>query len=144
MAPKSSMLVASLSVWMYAAIACAALPFFYALPQLKDLGSMAPLIAALVVGALVSVPLSLVVRRMSGFDAPDKNLWGAFSAREAMFFGVVCWGMPVGLMFVVNEFLEHSNPFALVSAVIVWPTAGVAFGLLARWLAQRRVAGQVA
>jgi len=142
--PKSSMLVASLSIWMYAAITCAALPFLFAVPQLKTVGSMAPLIAALIVGALVSVPLSILVRRLSGFSAPKGNVWAMLTAREAVFFGVICWGMPLGLMFVVNEFLEHSDPFAVVTSAIIWPVSGVAFGLLARWLGQRRGVGETA
>ncbi len=75
MSQKSSMLVACLGVWMYAAVSCAALPFLFAVPQLKAVGSMAPLIAALVIGALVGVPLSIVVRRLSGFSAPKENVW---------------------------------------------------------------------
>ncbi len=50
--------------------------------------------------------------------------------------------MPVGLMFAVNEFLEYSSPFAIVSAIIIWPVSGIAFGLLARWQAQRRGGSQ--
>jgi hypothetical protein len=144
MSPKSSMLVVSLSIWMYAAITCAALPFFYAVPQLKSVGSMAPLIAALIVGALVSVPLSLAVRRLSGFNTPQKNVWATLTAREAVFFGIMCWGLPLGLMFALNEFLETSNPFTIVASVVVWPASGVAFGLLARWLGQRRGVGETA
>ncbi len=144
MPPKSNMLVASLSIWMYAAITCAALPFLYAVPQLKTVGSMAPLIAALIVGALVGVPLSILVRRLSGFSAPQGNVWAMLTAREAVFFGIMCWGIPLGLMFAVNEFLEHSDPFAVVTSAIVWPASGVAFGLLARWRGQRRSGGEMA
>ena len=144
MPPKSNMLIASLGIWMYAAITCAALPFFYAVPQLKSMGSMAPLIAALIVGALVGVPLSIVVRRMTGFSAPQKNVWAMLTAREAIIFGIICWGLPLGLMFAVNEFLEYANPFAVVTSAIVWPVSGVAFGLLARWLGQRRGVSETA
>jgi hypothetical protein len=144
MPPKSSLLVACLAGWMYAAVSCAALPFLHALPQLKGIGQMAPLIAALAVGALVAVPLSLLASRLSGFAAPgsDKNIWGALTAREAMLYGIVTWGAPVGLMFVVNEFLLSSNPVAAIPQVILWPASGMAFGLLMRWQAQRRGAGQ--
>jgi len=144
MSLKSNMLVASLSIWMYAAVMCAALPFLYAVPQLKTVGSMAPLIAALIVGALVSVPLSIAVHRMSGFDAPKGNVWAMLTAREAVFFGIMCWGLPLGLMFALNEFLETSNPFTVVTSVIVWPASGIAFGLLARWLGRRRGASETA
>lgn len=139
MPPKASLLVASMSAWMYAAVSCAALPFCYAVPQLMTAGGMAPLIAALVVGALVSVPLSIVMRRLSGFATPEKNVWATLTTREAIVFGVVSWGVPVGLMFVVNEFLERADPIAVVPAVITWPLADIAFGLLSRWLAQRRI-----
>lgn len=144
MSPKSSMLVASLGIWMYAAISCAALPFLYAVPRLKSVGSMAPLIAALIVGALVGVPLSIAVRRLSGFSAPQKNVWAMLTAREAVFFGIVCWGVPLGLMFAVNEFLEYADPFAAVTLAVIWPVTGVAFGLLARWLGRRRGIGEIA
>jgi len=142
MSQKSSMLIACLGSWMYAAVTCAALPFLHALPQLNGIGPMAPLIAALVIGALVGVPLSIVVRRLSGFSAPEKNVWGALTVREAVLYGIIAWGMPIGLMFVVNEFLQNSDPFAVVTAAIIWPLSGVAFGLLARWQAQRRSGSQ--
>jgi len=144
MSQKSSMLVACLGSWMYAAVSCASLPFLHAVPQLKSIGPMAPLIAALIIGALVGVPLSMVVRRLSGFSSPrsDKNTWGALTAREAVLYGIIAWGIPVGLMFVVNEFLQNSKPFAVVSMVVVWPASGIAFGLLARWQAQRRSGSQ--
>ena len=144
MSQKSSMLIACLGIWMYAAVSCAALPFLHAVPQLTSLGPMAPLIAALILGALVGVPLSIVVRRMSGFSAPEKNVWGPLTAREAVVFGITSWGLPLGLMFAVNEFLQSSDPFVIVSAAIVWPASGVAFGLLARWLGQRRRGSEMA
>jgi hypothetical protein len=143
MPPKSSLLFVSLSTWMYAAVSCAALPFCYAVPQLKAMGGTVPLLAALVVGALVSIPLSLIVRRMSGFSVPEKNVWSLLTAREAAAFGVMSWGVPVGLMFVVNEFLDRADPIAVIPAVVIWPLAGIAFGLLARWLAQRRGAREL-
>lgn len=144
MSQRISMLFACLGIWMYAAVACAALPFLHAAPQLKSIGPMAPLIAALIIGALVSVSLSIIVRRLSGFGSPrsEKSSWAALTTQEAVFFGIVCWGLPMGLMFVVNEFLEYSNPFAVVPAAVVWPVSGIAFGLMARWQAQRRCGSQ--
>jgi len=56
----------------------------------------------------------------------------------------MCWSLPLGLMFALNEFLETSNPFTIVASVVVWPASGVAFGLLARWLGQRRGVGETA
>jgi len=142
MSQKPSMLVACLGIWMYAAVSCAALPFLHALPQLKSIGPMAPLIAALVIGALVGVPLSIAVRRLSGFSAPEKNVWAMLTAREAVFFGIIAWGVPLGLMFVVNDFLATSDMFVAVPHLVIWPLTGIAFGLLARWQAQRRIASQ--
>lgn len=138
MSPKASMLVAGLGAWMYAATACAALPFLYAIPQLKGAGSMAPLIAALSLGAVVCIPLSISARRMSGLPAPEKNMWAMLTAGEAVFFGVICWGMPLGLMFATDEFLQSADAFAVVPEAITWLLTGVAFGLVARWQAQRR------
>jgi hypothetical protein len=141
MPPKSSMLVACLGIWMYAAVSCAALPFLYAVPQLKSMGPMAPLIAALVIGALVGVPLSIVVRRLSGFSSPssEKNIWATLTAREAMIYGIISWGVPLGLMFVVNDFLATSDPSVAVPQLIIWPVTGIAFGLMLRWQARRRI-----
>jgi len=144
MSQKPSMVIACLGIWMYAAVSCAALPFLHALPQLKSIGPMAPLIAALIIGALVGVPLSIVVRRLSGFGSPrsEKNVWAALTAREAVLYGIICWGVPLGLMFVVNDFLVSSDLFVAVPQLVIWPVTGIAFGLLARWLAQRRIASQ--
>lgn len=138
MPQRPSMIIACLGSWMYAAVSCAALPFLHASADLKSMGAMAPLIAALVIGALVGVPLSIAVRCVSGFGAPDKDAWASLNKREAVFFGIVSWGIPLGLMFAVNDFLEHSSRLALVTGGIIWPVSGIAFGLLARQLAQRR------
>lgn len=144
MTTKSNMLVVSLSTWMYAATSCAVLPFLHALPQLKSIGSMAPLVAALVVGALAGIPLSILVRRLSGVDSPrsEANAWATLTAGEAALFGIITWGLPVGLMFVVNEFLQSSNPFVAVPGFIIWPASGTMFGLIARWQAMRRSGNQ--
>ncbi len=141
MSQKPSILIACLGIWMYAAVTCAALPFLHALPQLKSIGSMAPLIAALVLGALVGVPLSIVVRRMSGFSSPrtDKNVWAALTALEAALYGIIAWGMPLGLMFIVNDFLGSPDIFAAVPELIIWLATGIAFGLMLRWQSKRRV-----
>jgi hypothetical protein len=146
MSPKSTMLVVCLSTWMYAAISCAALPILHALPTLKSIGSFVPLFAALVAGALIGVPMSITVHRLCGLSSSksEKNVWGDLTTREAAIFGIVCWGVPVGLMFVVHEFLQSSDPFVAVSGFIIWPASGVAFGLIMRWLARRRSGSQVA
>jgi len=145
MSPKPAMLITSLSIWMYAAIMCAALPFLYAMPQLVAAGSIAPLIAAAIMGAGVGVPLTIAVRRRTGFGgALQKNAWATLTTREAVFFGIVCWGLPLGLIFVLDEFLKSSDPIAAVPAAIVWPLSGVAFGPAARWLGRRRAVSETA
>jgi len=138
MNPKSAMLSAILSAWMFAAVSCAAMPFVHAVPSLKGgTGNFRPLLAAIVIGAAASVPLSFVVRRLCDLGAPTKNAWGSFAPREAAFFGIIGWGIPLGLMFAVNEFLASSQFTVLVPAFIIWPLAGIAFGLLMRWMVRR-------
>lgn len=138
MNPKSAMLSAIVSTWMFAATSCTALPFVYAVPSLRGgTGNIIPLLAAMVIGAAVSVPLSLVVRRLCDLAAPTKSTWGSFGQREAAFFGIIAWGLPLGLMFAVNEFLASSRFSVLAPAFIIWPLAGIAFGLVMRWLARR-------
>jgi hypothetical protein len=144
MSQKPSMLFACLAVWMYAAVACAALPFLYALPQLKSLGVMAPMIAALMIGVVAGLPLSSAARRLSGFGSlkGEKNVWAALTAREAVLYGIIAWGVPLGLMFAVDDFLASSDMLEAVPNLIVWPVTGIAFGLMLRWQAQRRLARQ--
>jgi hypothetical protein len=137
MSPKSVMLSVIVSVWMLAAVSAGALPFVHAIPWLKAAGNFMPLLAALAIGVAVSVPLSLAARRLCDLGKPQKISW-RFSRQEAVLFGIIGWGLPVGLLFAENEFLASSNFFVLISAITVWPLAGMAFGLLARWSAQRR------
>jgi hypothetical protein len=136
--PKSAMLSAIVSVWMLAAVSAAALPFVHAIPFLKAAGNFVPLVAALAIGAAMCVPLSLAVRRLCGLAKPPKISWTSLSRQEAVLFGIIGWGFPVGLLFAENEFLTSSSFFVLISAITVWPLAGSAFGLLTRWFGQRR------
>src|SRR5262245_26433434 len=139
MNPKSAILSAIVSAWMFAAVSCAALPFVHAVPSLKGgTGNFTPLLAAIAIGAAASIPLGLVVGRLCDLGAPAKNAWGAFTQREAALSGIIVWGMPLGLMFAVNEFLVSSQFVVLVPACIIWPLTGIAFGLLMRSLARRR------
>lgn len=138
MSEKSQMIVVSLGAWIFAALSIALLPVANAVPVLKSAGGSVPVIAALSVGALIGVPLAVLMRRLCGFEAPDKNVWGVLSKREAKIFGVISWGLPVGLIFVLNEFLQSRDPFAIVPALIIWPITGMAFGAMMRWLAIRR------
>jgi hypothetical protein len=146
MSPKTNMLVAGTTIWMYAALTCAALPVVYAVPQLKSIGPMAPFVAALIAGALVGVPLSIAARRLCCFGSSKikKTFWATFTAREAMLFGIIYWGVPVGLIFTIYEFLQSQNPFGVAMAVVVWPLAGAAFGLIMRLLRQWHDGSQTA
>ena len=136
MAPKSRMLLAMTTTWMLAAVTCAALPFLYAVPQLKSMGQYMPLIVALVVGAAAAFPLSFVARRLCDLGSSPKISWASFSAGQAGAFGVIGWGVPMGLMFAVNEFMKASELWVVIPAVVIWPVAGVAFGLTMRWFAR--------
>jgi hypothetical protein len=137
MSPKSTMLAAIVSVWMLAAVSGAALPFMHAIPWLKAAGNFIPLFAALAIGVAVSIPLGLVVRRLCDLGNAPKISWKSLSRREAVLFGIIGWGVPVGLVFAENEFLTSSQLFVWVPAIIIWPLAGSAFGLVARWFGQR-------
>lgn len=137
MQPKSEMLSATLTTWMFAALSCAALPFLHAVPSLQTAGQFVPLIVALVIGAAVSVPLSLAARRLFDLGSPVKNAWGSLTPREAALSGVLCWGVPVGLVLVLNEFLGSSDLFVAIPGLVIWPLAGIAFGLAMRWMARR-------
>lgn len=137
MHPKSEMLSAIATTWMLAALSCAALPFLHAAPRLQAAGQMVPLLVALVIGAAVAVPLTLAVRRLCDLGSTTKNSWGLFSPRQAAFLGVVGWGIPVGLIFSLNEFLQSSDWFVAIPGLIIFPLAGIAFGLAMRWLVRR-------
>jgi len=139
MQPKSLMLHAILASWMMAAFAVTALPFLHALPALQARGSFATLAVALVIGVVASVPLSIVARRLCDIELPSAatNAWGLFTSKEAALLGVICWGVPVGLIFVVHEFLQASDIGAAIAGLIMWPVVGIAFGLSMRWMARR-------
>jgi hypothetical protein len=141
MHPKSELFSAILTTWILSAVSCASLPFMHALPTLHAAGHSVPLIGALVLGAAVSVPLSFAVRRHFDLGSPVKNAWGSIAPREAALIGAFSWGVPLGLIFVVNQFLDTSDPFVAIPGLIIWPLAGLAFGLTMRWLAQRNARG---
>ena len=82
----------------------------------------------------------MMVRRLCALNSAysDANVWASLTAYEAAVFGIICWGMPVGLIFLLNELLRSSNLFIVVPSLIIWPASGVAVGLIMRWLSQRR------
>jgi hypothetical protein len=59
------------------------------------------------------------------------------TTREAALLGVVGWGVPVGLILALHEFLASSSALVVLPSLALWPFAGVAFGLAMRWLARR-------
>lgn len=137
---KPEILSTLLGTWMLAAIACVALPFMHAIAALEELASLAPFLAALILGIVLSIPLSIAARRFCGLDTRTrtKDVWASLSSRSAAWLGIVGWGLPVGLMFVQEEFLQTKSMAVLIPNIVVWPLAGVAFGLAMRWLALRR------
>lgn len=137
MHPKSDIVLAALAIWMVAAVSCAAMPVLHAVSSLKEAGTHAPLLAALALGLAVGVPLTLAVRRLGDLGSPTKTSWALFEPAEAALFGVIAWGLPVGLIFVSNEFQQSSELWTVIPGLVLWPLAGVAFGLWTRWLARR-------
>lgn len=136
MHPKSEMLSAVTTLWILAALSCTALPFLHAVPWLREASPFAPLIAALAVGFAVGLPVSFAVRRLCGVGSPRVS-WGLLAPREAALFGIFTWGVPFGLIFVLNEFLGSSDLFVAIPGIVLWPLAGIAFGLTMRWFSQR-------
>ena len=134
--PKPQMFLAVTTTWMLSAVACAALPFVHALPRLKAAGQIAPLLVSLVIGAAVAVPLSLAARCVCGLGS-DGGSWSSFAPRSAAVLGTIGWGVPVGLMFALNEFLTSSSVFVALPAVVIWPLGGIVFGLTMRKLGHR-------
>jgi hypothetical protein len=133
---KPEMFLAITTTWMLAAVSCTALPFLHAVPGLQAAGQVVPLLGALALGIAAGVPLSLTSRYLCGLGATTRNVWGV-SKKEAALFGVLGWGIPVGLVFALHEFLMSASAIVAISSVVVWPLGGVAFGLAMRWFARR-------
>jgi hypothetical protein len=134
---SSDMFAAITTTWMLAAVTCAALPFLHAVPQLQAFGQLAILLTALGIGVAVAVPLSLAARHLCDLGAHTKNSWALFAPREAAFLGIIGWGVPVGLIFALQEFLASSNVVVVIPSLVIWPVGGVAFGLLMQWFGRR-------
>ena len=140
MSPKpEEMLSSIMTPWMMAAVICAALPFLYAAPGLQTtewFGGFLPLFIALIIGIAAGVSLTAAARRLCGLTGSWQFSWDSLTAGSAVLSGIIVWGLPVGLMFAVDDFLRSKNWAALIGAVI-WPIAGAAFGLVMRWLARK-------
>ena len=134
---KPEMFSAIMTTWMLAAVSCAALPFLHAVPRLQTAGQLTTLLVALAIGVAAGVPLSVASRQLCHLGARTKHSWGSFAPREAALLGVVGWGLPVGLIFALHEFLASSSALVVLPSLAIWPFAGVAFGLAMRWLARR-------
>jgi hypothetical protein len=142
MRPKPEMLVAIATTWMIAAVACAAMPFLYAVPRLQAAGQFAPLLVALLLGLAVGGLFGSAAYRLCDLGPSTKqaktNAWGSLTFGSAAFLGIIGWGAPVGLIYAVSEFLKSSDPFVVIPVLIIWPLGGMAFGLMMRWFGQMR------
>jgi hypothetical protein len=141
MRAKPEMLLAITMVWMLAAVACAALPFLHAVPALQSegvFGGFSSLLIALILGLAAAIPLSVAARRLCGLDSPIAMSWGSLTAGSAAVAGIIAWGLPVGLLLALDEFLRSKNLFVVIPNAVIWPLAGAAFGLVMRWFAPRR------
>jgi hypothetical protein len=136
---KSEMRLTTLAIWIFVAVSCAALPFLHAIPALTrgSFADLVPLLLAILIGLVACIALSAVTRQVFGAEPPSRDLWATSTPGAAAAFGVVGWGLPVGLLFTVDNFLRSKSFFVLASSAVIWPLAGVAFGLLSRWMAQR-------
>jgi hypothetical protein len=133
------MLSSILTPWMMAAVMCAALPFLHAAPGLQTtewFGGFLPLFIAIIISIAAGVSLTAAARRLCDFTGSWRFSWESLTASSAAFSGIIVWGLPIGLMFAVDEFLRSRNWAALTGAVF-WPVAGAAFGLVMRWLARK-------
>jgi hypothetical protein len=134
------MLSSILTPWMMAAVICAALPFLHAAPGLQTkewFGGFLPLFVALIIGIAAGVSLTAAARRLCGFTGSWQFSWGSLTASSAALSGIIVWGLPVGLMIVVDEFLRSRSWATLITAAVTWPLAGAAFGLVMRWFAPK-------
>jgi hypothetical protein len=140
MSQKPEMLSSIMTPWMMVAVICAALPFLHAARGLQTtewFSGFLPLFIALIIGIAASVSLTAAARRLCGFTGSWRFSWESLTASSAALSGIIVWGLPIGLMLAVDEFLRSRNWTALIGAVIFWPLAGAAFGLVMRWLAPK-------
>ena len=140
MRAKPEMLSAITMVWMLAAVACAALLFLHAVPALQSAGAFGgflSLLIAFILGFAAAIPLSVAARRLCGLESPIAVTWGSLTPGSAALSGIIAWGLPVGLMFALDEFLRSRNWLVVIPNAVIWPLAGAAFGLVMRWFAVR-------
>jgi hypothetical protein len=122
------------------AVICAVLPFLHAAPGLqttKWFGGFLPLFIAIIIGIAGGVSLTAAARRLCGYTGSWRFSWESLTASSAALSGILVWGLPVGFILTVDEFLRSRNWTALIGAVIFWPLAGAAFGRVMRRLAPK-------
>lgn len=134
MHPKINILIATLATWIFAAVSCTTLTF---LRQVYEFGEFWALFVALITGLAVSFALTSLIRRMC-LDTPRTNEWASLGTREAALLGVVSWGLPLGLLFTLNQGLNASGSLMLLIFAVYWPLLGLAFGIMMRWTSVRR------
>jgi hypothetical protein len=135
MSQKPEMLSSIMTPWMMAAAICAALPFLHAAPGLQTtewFGGYLPLFTALIIGIAAAVSLTAAARRLCGFAGSWRFPWESLTPSSAALSGIIAWGLPLGLMFAVDEFLRSRSWSALINLVVL-PLVGIAFGLMMRW-----------
>jgi hypothetical protein len=140
MSQKPELLSSFMTPWMMVAVACAALPFLHAARGLQTaewFGGFLPLFIALIIGIAGGVSLIAAARRLCGLTGSWRFSWESLTASSAALSGILVWGLPVGFILTVDEFLRSRSWTALIGAVIFWPLAGAAFGLVMRWLAPK-------
>jgi hypothetical protein len=140
MSQKPELLSSFMTPWMMVAVICAALPFLHAARGLQTtewFGGFLPLFIAIVIGIVGGVSLTAAARRLCGFTGSWRFSWESLTASSAALSGILVWGLPVGFILTVDEFLRSRSWTALIGAAIFWPLAGAAFGLAMRWLAPK-------
>jgi hypothetical protein len=135
---KSEMRLTTMAVWIFVAVSCAALPFLHAVPALTrgSSGDLWPLLLAVLIGLVACIALSVINRQVLGAEPPSPDIWASLSPGAAALFGLASWGVPVGLLFTVDNFLRSKSFSVLTSSAVIWPLAGLAFGLVMRWTSQ--------
>ena len=128
------MLWSILTTWIVTAVICAALPFLRAAQSLQTaLDGFLPLIMALVIGLSAGVVLTSLARRLCGIEGSWQLDWGQMTAGSAALAGIIVWGLPLGLVFAVDDFLRAASWSALID-LLIWPAMGAVFGPAMRWL----------
>jgi hypothetical protein len=133
--PKQyEMLSSILTTWIMTAVICAALPFLRAAQSVQTaLDGFLPLLIALAIGIVAGVALTSLTRRLCGLEGSWRFDWERMTAGSAALAGIIVWGLPLGLVFAVDDFLSAASWSALID-LLIWPAMGAVFGPAMRWL----------